>query len=79
MEDDLSTRDEAPNTPEQFKFIWSGAAKAHKGWPLVKRLLELIDLWPILWKVIAGIVVFLVWVNRDGVLAFIQSLPGGGP
>lgn len=57
----------------------SGIIKAHKTWKVAKPALDLIELWPILWKVLGGITLFLVWWNKGGGSELFHSLFGGTP
>jgi hypothetical protein len=48
MTEDRSNRRTPPETEDDFEYLWSGARKAHAGWPVVKRLVAIFGNWKLI-------------------------------
>lgn len=78
MDDDSSFKDGPFNDAKERQGMRSAAVKSHKSWRVAKPILDLVDLWPILWKVLAAVLAFIVWWNNGG-SEWVYSFPGGTP
>ncbi len=53
--ENFTVRQTPPKTPEDYKYLWEGAQKAHDGWPVVRVMVAIFGNWKvILMGVIAG-------------------------
>lgn len=76
--EDKSFKDGPFDDAEERQGMRSGNVKAHKTWKVAKPALDLIELWPILWKVLGAILAFIIWWENGGSKWF-HSFPGGTP